>query len=494
MRDTLQHPLSERSQPGSRAGTLAGEVDDPVQDPRADRGRRSQGRRSGRVPRGRTLSFLALLLVHRGDDRARRPGRRRAVGGRRPEARQERRPGRRVEAARRAGRWRRALGGRRLRPAPRAGRPRRRALRRALPARPGRARPRRAAGGGGDAAPGARALARPGARGRERGALRAAGDRAARGPAARLPGRSRRRRPGRAAGTRRSPASSRHSCGSIRCASGSAASRCSPSTAPGVRPTPSRHTAAPTRRSSTGSASSRRRSCGRSRPAILRQEVPGTGVAAAAARDSPRVRRETSRDVRLRAAQRIAPSARTSTPSRCARCWSATTTPAARSARVTAASSPSCGTTPSWPSSERRSPTRTTRSAPSARPPSSSPETEQLPFGLRARCGVCTGEVVAPAQGPAPAPVIGEAVGRGGAARPVGLGRRDPDGRIDLAPGAPRRARIRASRRRLPAPRHRRRCSGDPAPARPAARRPRARRSAACARPSRASRRRERRS
>ena len=37
--------------------------------------------------------------------------------------------------------------------------------------------------------------------------------------------------------------------------------------------------------------------------------------------------------------------------------------------------------------------------------------TEQLPFGLRARCGVCTGEVVAPVPGPAAAPVIGEAVG-----------------------------------------------------------------------------------
>jgi DNA-binding SARP family transcriptional activator len=37
--------------------------------------------------------------------------------------------------------------------------------------------------------------------------------------------------------------------------------------------------------------------------------------------------------------------------------------------------------------------------------------TEHLPFGMRACCGVCTGEVVAPAQGPAPAPVIGEAVG-----------------------------------------------------------------------------------
>jgi DNA-binding SARP family transcriptional activator len=37
--------------------------------------------------------------------------------------------------------------------------------------------------------------------------------------------------------------------------------------------------------------------------------------------------------------------------------------------------------------------------------------TGQLPFGLRARCGVCTGEVVAPGQGRAAAPVIGEAVG-----------------------------------------------------------------------------------
>ena len=49
--------------------------------------------------------------------------------------------------------------------------------------------------------------------------------------------------------------------------------------------------------------------------------------------------------------------------------------------------------------------------------------TEQLPFGLRARCGVGTGEVVAPAQGAVAAPVIGEAVGRGGAARPGCLGR-----------------------------------------------------------------------
>jgi DNA-binding SARP family transcriptional activator/tetratricopeptide (TPR) repeat protein len=37
--------------------------------------------------------------------------------------------------------------------------------------------------------------------------------------------------------------------------------------------------------------------------------------------------------------------------------------------------------------------------------------TEHLPFGLRARCGIGTGEVVAPAQADSAAPVIGEAVG-----------------------------------------------------------------------------------
>ncbi|MDP9133579.1 MAG: AAA family ATPase [Actinomycetota bacterium] len=48
--------------------------------------------------------------------------------------------------------------------------------------------------------------------------------------------------------------------------------------------------------------------------------------------------------------------------------------------------------------------------------------TEQLPFGLRARCGVCTGEVVAPAQGPAAAPLIGEAVGSAERLARSGLG------------------------------------------------------------------------
>jgi DNA-binding SARP family transcriptional activator len=38
-------------------------------------------------------------------------------------------------------------------------------------------------------------------------------------------------------------------------------------------------------------------------------------------------------------------------------------------------------------------------------------ETAHLPFGMRARCGICTGEVVAPAHGPTPGAVIGEAVG-----------------------------------------------------------------------------------
>ena len=38
-------------------------------------------------------------------------------------------------------------------------------------------------------------------------------------------------------------------------------------------------------------------------------------------------------------------------------------------------------------------------------------QTEHLLLGMRTRCGVCTGEVVAPAHGAAPGPVIGEAVG-----------------------------------------------------------------------------------
>ena len=66
MRTRSHPPLSERSQPGSCAGTLAGEVDaqfrilGPIEVDLA-------GNASGRVPRGRTLSFLALLLVHRGE-------------------------------------------------------------------------------------------------------------------------------------------------------------------------------------------------------------------------------------------------------------------------------------------------------------------------------------------------------------------------------------------------------------------------------------------
>ena len=102
---------------------------------------------------------------------------------------------------------------------------------------------RRTAGGRGDAAPGARAVARPGARGRQPTSAsrsrRSRGSRTCGSPAwatASTP-------TWPAAGTRRSSASSRRSCGSIRCASGSAASRCSPSIAPGARPRPSRRTA-----------------------------------------------------------------------------------------------------------------------------------------------------------------------------------------------------------------------------------------------------------
>ena len=166
-----------------------------------------------RVPRGRALSLLALLLVHRGAIVQHRPRRRRAVGGRRPAAREERRPCRGVAAA--AARWARAScvsegGGYALRA--RAGRARRRPVRGALPPRARRARARRAAGGGGDAAPGARALARPGAGRRPRRALRPAGDRAARGPAARLPRAIASTPTWPAGGTPRSPASSKRSC------------------------------------------------------------------------------------------------------------------------------------------------------------------------------------------------------------------------------------------------------------------------------------------
>ena len=69
---------------------------------------------------------------------------------------------------------------------------------------------------------------------------------------------------------------------------------------------------------------------------------------------------------------------------------------------VTAASSRSCGSDAvlvvfGTPIAHEDDPQRALRAAAEL-----VAQTEQLPFGLRARCGVCTGEVVAPAHGPAP--------------------------------------------------------------------------------------------
>ena len=169
-----------------------------------------------------------------------------------------------------------------LRAAPRARlrRSDRDAAARLFPSRPRRGlrpRPLRAADGGG------RAGLRAGGR---RGGARCCARRSACGAARRSPtsrtsrsrarrasawrscasrrSRSGSRRNSRSAATRRSSPSSRRSLPSTRCASGSAASRCSRSTARGGRPRRSRRTARRGRRSSRASGSSRRSRCRRS--------------------------------------------------------------------------------------------------------------------------------------------------------------------------------------------------------------------------------------
>ena len=210
--------------------------------------------------------------------------------------------------------------------------------------------------------------------------------------------------------------------------------------------------------------------------AILRQEVPApVRPQAPAARIRRRRRREAPRDVRVRAAHAIPARGAISTPSRCARCSSATTTRPAQPARGTTAAWPSCATTPCCWSSERRSRTRTTRSARSGRRPSSSRG--------RSSCRSACARAAASARArswrrrrrDSAAPVIGEAVGAAERLARAGVRRRDPDRPRDLAARAPRRTRLSAARRRLPAGRHRRRCPGDQATARPPADRPRGR-------------------
>ena len=218
------------------------------------------------MPRGRTLSLLALLLVHRGADRPRRPGRRRAVGGRRPAAREEGRPGCGVAAAQRARRRASCVsegGGY------------------ACASRPGASTPsgsRRCSARGraelarGEPLEAAATLRQALALWRGPALADVSDERFAQPEIARLEDLrlaclGDRLDADLALGRHAEVAGELEgSCGSIRCASGSAASRCSPSTAPAARPTRSRRTAARTPRSSTGSASSRRRSCGRSRP------------------------------------------------------------------------------------------------------------------------------------------------------------------------------------------------------------------------------------
>ncbi len=177
-----------------------------------------EGGRGAPLPGGRVLSFLALLLVRSGaivrldrvvDELWEGAGPRNARNA--------------VQVV--ASRLRAAVGHgvvvsarRRICPASAAGSARRRPLRRTPATRTRRAHEGQAAGGGGDAARGARALAWPGARGRPRRGLRPAGDRAARGPAPRLPRRSCRCRPrmrparrggGRARGARSSAPAAR---------------------------------------------------------------------------------------------------------------------------------------------------------------------------------------------------------------------------------------------------------------------------------------------
>ena len=232
----------------------------PVPDSRSDRGRHRWGRPC--AARSHALApGLAPCVSRR--DRPCRPGRRRALGRRRPEARR-RRPSmswRRGSGAR----WARVLCSRREAVTPCA-------WRRVTWTSSGS---KGSSGAGGQSS-----------RAASRGRRRRPCDRRSRSGAARRwrtsarsASPSRRSRGSRTCGspawaiawTRIWPvaatlsllASWKRSCSNIRCASGSVASRCSPSTAPGVRPMPSTHTAAPTPRSSTASASSRRRSCGR---------------------------------------------------------------------------------------------------------------------------------------------------------------------------------------------------------------------------------------
>ena len=113
--------------------------------------------------------------------------------------------------------------------------------------------------------------------------------------------------------------------------------------------------------------------------------------------------------------------------------------------------------------------------------------TEHLPFGFRGRSGVCTGDVVASAQGRGAAPVIGEAVA---AAEELARSAAGGEIRIDESTWqlvSPRRPCLRASRRRASAgetSRTMRRQSGAGSIARSSAA---TRSSAACVTPSRVS-------
>ena len=167
-------------------------------------------------------------------------------------------------------------------------------------------------------------------------------------------------------------------------------------------------------------------------------------------------------------------------PERCGRCSSATTTAPGRSARATAARWPSCAATPCWRCSGARVAHEDDAAARAAGGGGARARGAALASGRRARCGVSTGDVVAPAPA-APRRVIGDAV-----ADAERLARAADGGEIrvdrgDLAPRAPRRAASRAARRRLRARRPRPGRPGDRAPARPSADRARGGARRACA-------------
>ena len=413
--------------------------------------------RDGPVPRGRTLSFLALLLVHRGADRltstapSTSSGRVRARSTR---ARRSTSSRRGCAAALGRRRWSQSAGGG-YAPAARAGRAGRRAVRgpsRTRAARSSRAGdPRR---GRGDAPGGARALARPGAGGRRRRALRPAGDRAARGPAARLPRRSPRGRPGL-----RTPRRARRRARGARAASIPLRERLrGPADARALSRRAVRRTHSTSYREAYDALVERagHRAFAAAACAADRDPSPRGARAGHAARRRPAAcvpgrRRAAPRDVRLRPCDRLRRARRRRRRVAPRHAGAGTTKRLARS-------SPHHGGTVAELRNDavlavfgtavahEDDPQRALRATAEL-----TDRTERLPFGVRACCGVSTGEVVAAADG-SRCDAGDRRCGRcRGAARPGGCARRDPNGRADLAACASRRAASGAPRRGPPA-------------------------------------------